>query len=396
MSGIGPIGFFDLNTDLEIISLANVSIIANVISHTFERRMQAFNKDHSTFGYGAISLPDVQNLAIRDNTVTDFGYTSGAEVCGIFVLHGEGVEISRNVIRETRDLTTASTEFQDSYGGVRGGIYLDLVTPIALDTSDSSAWIKASETDNAGAIEKLSTPRFAPGLPALRVAENQVRVPLGLALYAGGLGPFSIVNNHFSTGGTVVVRSEAVARLDFNAADPRSLGTFAGAMTVGILNFGIALELAGLLLLFEDLLAARESTDFSVTPSNLADSSNGSVQFTNNICQLESRVSTIRGLASVAVASLDHVLFSNNQLWVDGPGLTALADAVILGFSLQATNNRMQEAIPFGVAYSGVTLGILNFTTQNIATYCLEVFAVSKWKHATPNFVLIDTLCSER
>ena len=71
-------------------------------------------------------------------------------------------------------------------------------------------------------------------------------------------------------------------------------------------------------------------------------------------------------------------------------------DAVVLGFSLHATNNRLQEAVPLGVVFSGVTLGILNFTTHNIATYCLEVAAANNWKQATPNFVLFDTLCNER
>jgi hypothetical protein len=389
MSGIGPVGFFDLHASLEIISLVNVSIIANVVAHTFERRMQAFDSSQSKFGYGAISLPDVQNLAIRDNTITDFGYSPGAEVCGTFVLHGEGVEISRNVIRETRDLTTAPTELQGSYGGMRGGIYLYLVTPITLDTSSSSAWIKASKPGT----DQVSTPRYTPGFPALRVAENQVRMALGMALYAAGLGPFSIVDNHFSTGGTAVVQSDAVAGLNYNAPDPTSLGTFAGAMTVGILNLGLAIELAGLLILFEDILAARSGSDYKVSPGNLADASNGTVLFTNNICQLESRVNSVRGIASVVIASLDHVLFSNNQLWVDGPPITALMDVLLFGVSLQATNNRLQEAILYCVVFSGVTLGILNFTTQNIATYCLEVAANSKWKQDTPNFVLFNTLC---
>ena len=394
MSGIGPVGFFDLNASLEIISLVNVCIVANVISHTFERRMEAFDSKISKFGYGAISLPDVQSLAIRDNTVTDFGYSPGAEVCGVFVLHGEGIEISRNVIRETRDLTTAPTEMQGSYGGMRGGIFVVLATPITLDTSNSSAWIKADKTVNPGVVDELSTPRFAPGFPALRVAENQVRMALGMALYAAGLGPFSVVDNHFSTGGTAIVKSDAIDGLSFYAPDPNSLRTLAGAMTVGILNLGLSIELAGITLLFADILAAKNGSDYFVSPSNLADASNGTVLFTNNICQLDGRVNAIRGIASVAIASLDHVLFSNNQLWIDGPPITALIDALIVGFSVQAANNRLQEAILYCVVFSGVTVGILNFTTHNIATYCLEAFAVSKWKQNAPNFVLFDTLCA--
>jgi hypothetical protein len=47
----------------------------------------------------------VRKLIIRDNLITDFGEIPGAEVCGIFVLLGESVEISRNQIKETRDLS---------------------------------------------------------------------------------------------------------------------------------------------------------------------------------------------------------------------------------------------------------------------------------------------------
>src|SRR5262249_61533136 len=46
-------------------------------------------------------------------------------------------------------------------------------------------------------------PVYLPNLPALRVEHNSVRVALGDALAAGGYGPFSIVNNHLATGGTV-------------------------------------------------------------------------------------------------------------------------------------------------------------------------------------------------
>ena len=57
----------------------------------------------SVIGYGAICLPDVQNAVIRDNSITDFGEQPGDDVCGIFILHGEMVEISRNHVLETRD-----------------------------------------------------------------------------------------------------------------------------------------------------------------------------------------------------------------------------------------------------------------------------------------------------
>ena len=61
-------------------------------------------------------MPDVENLVIRDNDVTDFGREPGDPACGIFVLHGEMVEISRNHVLETRDWTRT----QESTAGQTG------------------------------------------------------------------------------------------------------------------------------------------------------------------------------------------------------------------------------------------------------------------------------------
>jgi hypothetical protein len=50
-------------------------------------------------GYGGISLASALDLFVRDNFIADNGFDFVNPVCGIFLLHGEGVEISRNVIR---------------------------------------------------------------------------------------------------------------------------------------------------------------------------------------------------------------------------------------------------------------------------------------------------------
>lgn len=103
--GIGPAGFFNLVEIPEVISLENVSITGNIISRTLLRALEVSRDNVSRYGGGAICLPDVRKLIIRDNLITDFGEIPGAEVCGIFVLLGESVEISRNQIKETRDLS---------------------------------------------------------------------------------------------------------------------------------------------------------------------------------------------------------------------------------------------------------------------------------------------------
>ena len=171
MCGIGPVGYFDLFTTLEIVSLENVNITSNVICRTMMRRMRGFDSKLSKFAYGAISLPDVVNLIIRDNTITDFGVTPGAEVCGIFVLGGEGIEISRNQIRETRDLNDNFIPVQTSSGGMRAGIYISAVTPATLDPSNDTQMRLAESRVNLDfkMYAPYADPTVAPGFPALRI-----------------------------------------------------------------------------------------------------------------------------------------------------------------------------------------------------------------------------------
>ncbi len=401
MCGIGPVGYFDLFTAHEIVTLENVNITSNVICRTMMRKMVAFDTKLSKFGYGAISLPDVVNLIIRDNTITDFGITPGAEVCGIFVLQGEGIEISRNQIRETRDLNESWLAVQTSSGGMRAGIYISAVTPGMFDQSNNSQMRLAESTvspyinDINAYAPFVST--YAPGFPALRIQENVVRVALGLALYAYGTGPFSIVNNHFSSGGAVEVSLAPV--LDINDPDTEAIGNFAGALTVSILNMGIVLEAFSFVKSFLALLEAQ-GPNLDDNDNYLAFSSCGTVLFTNNICQLEAQQSGVGGFCSVGIASLDHILFANNQTWFDAPSyvdeqsLTAFTDVFLGAVSLHAGTNRLQETLGYPVKFSGITFGGLNITAHNLSTYCIRARALFPAQLIDrPNLVIKDRFC---
>ena len=376
LCGIGPVGFFDLTKTLEVISLENVTISANIITRTLQRPLEVT----ANYGGGAICLPDVRNLIIRDNQIIDFGATPGAAVCGIFVLLGEVVDISRNHVKETRDLASPSGKAVTSFGGIRAGILVLLVTP-ATQTLPAS---------DAAALDGI--PLFAPGIPALRVQENVVRVAIGLALEVVGFGPFAITGNHFGSGGTVRFSGQ-ISLLDAGAI-PGETETIGGALSVAVLNLGIALELADLAFFgFVDLQNNAATGDLGPVLGSLAYSSIGTVLFTNNICQLEAAISGVTGFASVFIASLDHVLFANNHLWLNGqagtlgskvgsffagppPGTaaapgTALMDAFVFGLTVQVCTNRFQESFNFPVWFSGLTWGNTNITSQNISTYFL-------------------------
>ena len=255
-------------------------------------------------------------------------------MCGIFILNGQMVEISRNHVVEARDWNLTSSNEAPSGGGPRGGIVVVTVTPPAFTTPASLF------TNLAGAE---STPlSYEPGLPALRV-------PLGEALEAFGFGPFSIVNHHLSCGGTVKAAGRPLAE------------------TVLIANLGTALEVANPAGKFTAVTNGKHLNPFVGVSRRFAGSPGGAVIFTNNICELEAMVSERKCFSSVMVFSGDDLIFANNQCWLDGPRKTAFFDAWLLAGSLQLTGNRFQEALGFPVWLSGLTLGHLNITTQNIS-----------------------------
>jgi hypothetical protein len=348
LCGIGPVGFFNLVQELEVITIENLTIAANTISRSLLLPHLPVKQDTSVIGYGAICVPDVENAVIRDNNITDFGEQLGDDVCGIFILHGEMVEISRNDVLETREWSEEKQQKDEApTSATRGGIIVLMATPPTLASTNSFA------TDTAGIASPYLPPFYLPGLPALRVEHNVVRVPLGRALEAYGYGPFTIVNNQLACGGRV-------------SAGGRPLGE-----TVLILNLGTSIEAGASTGKFSSLKHDPSTFTTTNTGVSFASPSHGVVLFANNVCQLETRLNGRRCFASVVVASLDDLIFGQNQCWLDGPTGTAFLDALLIAGSIQVTGNRFQEARNFPVLASAFTIGALNITSQNISTYCL-------------------------
>jgi hypothetical protein len=388
---ISAVGFFNLRTVFEIISIENLTITSNTITNVLLRDTASINifdtasasqnsgasdattqsgtaaasGSFSTVGtvnagtstpYGAISVAFVENLVIRDNAITNFGAQPGIRANGIFVLIGEMVEISRNQIVETRDWTqAASNQTPANPGGIHGGIVIAIATPPSVTNTTS--------------LTAISKTFFEPGFPALRVEENVVRVALGQAFAAIGFGPFAISNNHFTCGGTILGRGTPIPQI------------------VLILNLGTAIEAAattrpsGLNRGLADYTAVAPAATFSAASS-------GTVLFTNNICQLEARLDRQRSITSVTIISTDNLIFSNNELWFESATFDAFFDALLAAGTLTATGNRFQESAA-SVLLSGVTVAPFNITTQNISTFCLLVVGAKKVD--APNLAIIDS-----
>lgn len=364
LCGIGPVAYFDFVTQFEVISIEGLSITGNTITDTVKRAIDNSKATALTalMGIGAITVPDVSSLVIRDNAITNFGENPGVQVSGIFILLCEGLEIARNRIFETRDWTQASTENANAHM-VSGGIIVMFATPPTA----------------AAATLAYSNPIHEPGVPAVRIAENTVRVALGQGLVLIGTGPTAIVNNHFATGGAIAASS------------------FQLAQTVCILNLGKPIELSAAASSNpSSMVEGIQSGNFNGQVAGAADFSgvsNGTVLFTNNTCQLEARESGQSEMASVFVYTADSLIFSNNATWLDAARLSAWIDVLLLAFTVQVTGNRLQEPVG-SVLISGFTIGAFNITAHNISTACLLALPANAVKDG--NIVLLDAAGGEK
>jgi hypothetical protein len=360
LCGVGPVGFFDFTASQEVISIENLTVTGNEISDTLllpvssqddTLRSVAF----SSLGYGAISVPDVRGLVIRDNAITDYGATPGAAVCGIFLSHAEGAELSRNRIIQTSDFDPSSDGALDP--GIRAGIGVLFVTPPTVEATTTANELRA--------YTAVAAPAYDAEWPALRVEHNVVRVPVGLALGATGLGAFTIVNNFFSSG---------------------ELTDDTGVATVAVMNLGMPVELERPAIFWRMAYESTATTSEALGGGGTRSAAAGAVLFTDNVCELEaSTTSAQRQASSVFVTSYDHLLFANNHCRVQGPESCLALDALLYGSTLQVESNRLQEALG-SVSASGVTAGLANITSANLSTYCIYA---SGSMLATPNNLVL-------
>jgi Family of unknown function (DUF6519)/Right handed beta helix region len=377
-NGIGVAAFFDLQQQDEFVSVDRLTITGNEIRNCLNRNIAVIGTDMlNSIGYGGIALADVEYLVIRDNVIEDNGQNHLMPVCGIYVLHGEGIDISRN-----RILNNGANDGRSAKGalpGARGGIYITYGVaprvPVLIEGSD------AVPAQN--------------GVAAVKVHDNSVSAPLGQALAMVALGPVSVVGNQLATHGIVGLASSSTT----------------WASTVLIFNLGLSNELYMQLMAFsavaqgqvkvratyeldddqQTLFRPQPGLDDAVLGGYLA---NGNVLFANNQCTLDlvDRVPDF-ALSSVLIASLDDISFHGNQCDCDlFLGDLIVTQAILFGISLRMTDNRFKEGI-WSAWLSAVTLGLLNMTTNNQSTHCLLVLGSAVEEHT--NTSLLDVFNRE-
>ena len=369
MNGVGVAGFFDLSEADEFITVEGLALLGNDIRGCLRRPLAEIPATMiNSVGYGGIALADVERLVIRDNQIADNGPSHLEPICGIFVLHAEGMEVSRNrILNNGAKIETPAAQAKI---GRRGGINVVFavapVTPVRFGT------------------------RTLPGQngePALSVTGNVVSVPLGQALALTALGPISVLANQLTSRGVV----------------QRGPGSTFIAATVAILNLGLSNELYLQFLAFSAIakgsLSTNRLTTVSPTQTGLDDQrlgaylANGNVLFADNQCVLDVLETGITlSVSSIMIFSLDDIGFHGNQCDCNLTDDIVLAHAMLFGFSLRASDNRLKEPLPRAL-FSALTLGFMNMTTNNQTTHCLLARAFAPaYLVQVGNTVLIDPL----
>jgi hypothetical protein len=369
MNGIGVAGFFDLSTADEFITVEGLAIVGNDIRGCLRRSLEPISESMvNSLGYGGVALADVERLVIRDNVITDNGPSHLEPVCGIFVLHAEGLEVSQNRILNNGAKTEAGNA--QAKIGRRGGINIVYAVAPLMPFRIGTVVLSGQSGD-----------------PALKVHNNVVSVPLGQALSVTALGPLSVEGNQFTSRGVV----------------QRGPGATFAAATVAILNLGLSTEFYLQFLAFSAIAnggltvnnlaaapAARPGLDDQRLGAYLA---GGNVLFADNQCMLDViETGVTLSVSSVAIFSLDDIGFLGNQCDCSLLDDIVLSHVVLFGFSLRACNNRFKESLLHAM-FSAITLGLVNTTTHNQATHCILARAfIPAYRVATPNTVLIDPL----
>jgi hypothetical protein len=360
-NGIGVVGFFDLEETDEFISIENLSITHNCIEGCLNSVLPEIDaKLEDDMGYGGIALADVLNLRIHDNDIVKNGGNPFDPVCGVYVLHGEGVEICDNRIVENGGKLDGRSRYKP---GPRSGIHLVYAVTPTVSISLGSPLSNAAKLDNL--------PRQN-GVPAAKIHNNIIVHPVGRALTINALGPVIVTDNQLTSRGAI------------QGADSAKVST------ASILNLGLSNELYLQIGSFAQIANKRSNLDslksnikkagpgsVSFFGSNLDDfklgryMANGNVMFANNqVVSDEIDTTANKVVSAIRILSLDDISFTSNQCDCSLLGDFIVFPNVFIAPSLRVSNNRFKESFS-GAVFSVLALGMMNTTTDNQATHCI-------------------------
>jgi hypothetical protein len=204
------------------------------------------------------------------------------------------------------------------------------------------------------------------GMPAARIAGNTAIVPLGRALWLGGVGAFSIEGNSFASRG-----------LD---RDNNPNG-----VVVTILNAGASFEASGIFLSFANAGKYQPSVTTQLVAAVNAGLIGGKVLFDDNQLLLEPPVprSDERINSALLIMTADDAGVSGNQSDCRLFQQQLLTNGFVFGWSLRLCDNRFEEPLSAGI--SAFTWAAMNSTTDNQGTRCFVAVGIPVLTVRTPN-----------
>jgi hypothetical protein len=365
-NGIGVAEFFDLDEAPLLIMTNRLKICDNEIIGCLNGDLQSLPGDAA---YAGIALADGELIVIRNNRIEDNGLTSESPVpvCGIFILHSEGVEITGNYIcgNGQRPAFVAHTD------GYQGGIVLPHATvPLTYDP----------ESDGINLSENF--------FPAAKIHRNVVIAHSGRALYIQALGAVSVTDNYLACRGKI--------------PDKTKVPLFGSA--VYITNIGGSQPLIPQFFAFANKIITMETSTLSAGGSLLITSQsrlNGQVIFKANQVFLDYLVDTVSiyggGLVpprggwsflrdfkpciATFILSQDDVCFEGNQVSGDYLSLIILANTAVFGATVRAANNVFKDQMIRGGIFSYISWAQMNTAINNQATHCYWVDAANIGGH---------------
>ena len=343
-------------------------------------------------GFGGIALGMAMDCTIRDNEIEDIGTARSQGMCGIFVGYGEDLRIERNRIERI-----GARRSGDQAVAPAGGIFVRLAS---------------------GGIASMGEKRRSSDRPALWVHDNIVYAPHARALKALVMGPAHITDNRLTGGNPSLFFSQpffALIVLFFGGrsavdllADPSAeldlddlvllnlVLEVLGGDAVNLVNLGVAEELLlpdwlqqwfrggddGVGGAFGNFRNSKEAAAAWHSASRPAPAllRGGETLFTDNQVSLHAPQGEDNAIviSSVLIFTRDDLAFSDNQLEIEADLTLAVIDAILFGWTLRATANRMQEAAL--CLFSLLSWGGLNNTSDNQTTFLLNAVATDPSK----------------
>jgi hypothetical protein len=329
--------------------------------------------------YGGISLAYGNYIVIRNNAIENNGSTHHDPICGIFILHGEGITIDGNRILHNGSIAGHDTRLGP---GERGGIVISMA-----HSQISPIWLS-----EGSAIHEKTGRVSSARLPAVRAHENVVVAPEGRALKVLAIGPVSAEGNQFVSHGSNSLNqvplstNMAAGTKDFSAeiaasvpitnraetANPLTAFLDAlGGSVVSIVNLGVSNEIYLQLINFFSqgaTISESDKTDAEATKRPFL--AGGNVLFNDNQVTFDALGPVVTlSLSSVLLISLDDVSMVGNQSDCDLTFDFVGTNSLVIAGSLRMIGNRFKEGV-FNAFFSALTLGWFNTTTDNQGTHC--------------------------